>query len=1009
VSFRRKKENKKILAIEQILIVGILSILSVFLIVDNIDYFNYQFQELSLHPKPNSQDNVANSSKNPFNLKSILGNDPVKIMIEVNPEFISSMDSALPADKCSKVRHKKVPVSSISIDGRNISGKSWIRYRGFCDTHWRTKQKSIKVNLGSEYNGYSKFNLNAIETDKILFEVWATQLLSASSGLASRVSFAELYINGKYDGVRFLVENMDSDLLSNFQLDKGEIYREVTWAYMGHGPTKYGTDVDFLPYKNIESLKEHWKKNARKKKPWQKFYNLHNAIYRAVMEGDNDWKEHVNYNHYINYLAITAITGTDHLNNHNIPIYRPRKEDAYIPIGYDFGGSYTDGVANRINKNSKYSNAQPLIISQNWLNSLFWSDLETRKKIHSRITQILLNIKPLELYEKIVSRAGNLFGDDIQKGLYLSDYASNKKWRDSLQYGEVNGRITFLKNGYFKPQASITPDWKTKTDFQLILHGHGFFKVDLDLGIIKCGNKSSSRQGLEIKIESSGKKIKPKCINGFLKVPEVLVDKSNFQKNKIKKSRSMPWRTNLGGILITISNPNKVKINEIKIDAVTSNKRIILTEDWPFFFERVSNGLVSLSKDKKSLNELRYEVINLNSDNKLDFKLDGNLLQINKYRISSRLNYDEYNPIVCWSSTTFPSCYELSGEMLYDEKESNEIYEKLIKYGGNQNVLEQKEIESCTDFAFTRGLWTILEPLVFNPNCQLRFMAGAELEFGESAYMVIKGKVHFPEKNNVVFKGMEGKHWGGVIITGAESAHVQYAKFSDANEFVWSSERYTGALNIINVPDSSVYRSEFNNNNGDDALNIRGGISRVSQSRFSGNRDAIDLDLCEATIQNNIIFNNKDDGLDLGSAGPITVVRNIISKSGDKGISVGEQSQLKSYSNLLIDNNFAIAIKDGSSAFFDGDALVRNNIGLATYTKTGDGNHLIVVKGNGLLFDNKMDYKFDRNDINSSKVEEQLSFSKRKINELNNWNKNNFKSCPSCLEFLNTNEIREGF
>ena len=191
-------------------------------------------------------------------------------MIDVNPEFISSMDSAIPAEKCSKVRHKKVPVNNISINGKDISGKSWIRYRGFCDTHWRTKQKSIKVDLGSDYNGYSKLNLNAIETDKILFEVWAGQLLSESSGIASRVSFAEVFINGNYDGVRFLVENIDSDLLSNFQLDKGEIYREITWAYMGHGPSKYNTDIDFKPYRNIDSLKEYWKKNSRKNKPWKK-------------------------------------------------------------------------------------------------------------------------------------------------------------------------------------------------------------------------------------------------------------------------------------------------------------------------------------------------------------------------------------------------------------------------------------------------------------------------------------------------------------------------------------------------------------------------------------------------------------------------------------------------------------------------------------------------------------------------------------------------------------------
>ena len=78
----------------------------------------------------------------------------------------------------------------------------------------------------------------------------------------------------------------------------------------------------------------------KKSKSWGPFLNFQNAIYDAVINDNKKWKELVNLEQYINYFAVIGITGTDHLNNHNIPMVRPKNALGFIPIGYDFGGSY---------------------------------------------------------------------------------------------------------------------------------------------------------------------------------------------------------------------------------------------------------------------------------------------------------------------------------------------------------------------------------------------------------------------------------------------------------------------------------------------------------------------------------------------------------------------------------------------------------------------------------------------------------------------------------------------
>ena len=105
-----------------------------------------------------------------FETASLLNKEILDIRLDIEPEFLRAMYAAIPKEKCSKARYKKVPVKRVVINGVVHKGKNWVRLRGYCFTHWATNQKSMKLTLENSFNGYRTLNINAIETDKTLLK-----------------------------------------------------------------------------------------------------------------------------------------------------------------------------------------------------------------------------------------------------------------------------------------------------------------------------------------------------------------------------------------------------------------------------------------------------------------------------------------------------------------------------------------------------------------------------------------------------------------------------------------------------------------------------------------------------------------------------------------------------------------------------------------------------------------------------------------------------------------------
>lgn len=938
-------------------------------------YVSEDEQVVHLDPVPNPYSQSKKLDPHLFNLNSFYYGEPPVVRVDMEPEFISSLNASVPKEQvCRKIRYKKAPVNSVSIDGTDMAGENWIRYRGYCYPHWYGDQKSIKLQLAENYRGYNTINLNAVATDRQLFEIWANQLMSVSGGVASRVDFAKLYINGKYEGLRYLIENIDWDLLKNQGLKRGGVYREINSAFLGHQPI--AERGGYRPYKSVVQMQETWDKNADKSFSWEPFADFNAKIYDSVVNDSEAWRGAVNIDHYVNYIALQVITGTHHQNNHNIPIYQPRVVDAkgqdtgmtegVIPVGYDFGTMYSSALHNELNLRDVHLYAA----SQNWVTSLFWTDPELRKRINDRVIEIVLDHDPVALYERIAARSEDLFRGENDAEAIVAGFGP---MRDLIAR-----RIAYLRAGFLQPKSAITPDWKTAPRFQMMIDGVGRYRLQFAIAEQACDR---SFQPVRAKFGEGSEAIIAECVDGKVAARPVMVERDDFQREGIKHYWSYNWRQGLGGILVSVDNEARLEFLNVRVTSENVPPRlrrrvadvvdVPVAEDWPFFFERMEDGSVSLG-DPTRLDAYRaaggpIDILDLNEPGKLVLDTaGGNTLKVASYEIDPRMYLNEFGPIVCWKTGLSGSCFEFTERFLYPgawrDKRTGPSDETPppVEKGIISVTAEMAARCEGGKFRFWPGGWRVEEGVVFGEDCVLAFEPYARIEFSEIGYLVALGEATFPETGRVDFSGIEGRNWLGMVFKGQKKLHIRNATFTRGTEFLWNGTYFTGTVNVIDVGHTTVTGSRFFDNDADDGLNIRGGEALVEGNYFARNRDGLDLDLCVATVRYNVFLDQLDDGLDLGTAGPIRIVDNILFNSGDKGISIGEGSKTQIEGNLLSKNNFGIANKDGSDATLSGNYFYGNAIGISAYNKTLTGTSVTGVKGSSFFAENGSNYKIEK-------------------------------------------------
>jgi parallel beta-helix repeat protein len=237
------------------------------------------------------------------------------------------------------------------------------------------------------------------------------------------------------------------------------------------------------------------------------------------------------------------------------------------------------------------------------------------------------------------------------------------------------------------------------------------------------------------------------------------------------------------------------------------------------------------------------------------------------------------------------------------------------------------------------GEHVVYKTLIIPRNTTLFIEAGTTLYFAEGASLVSYSPIiaRGSPSSPIQFKALDSrKPWGVVaVVDTKETENVfQYVRAENGSEATVEGVTFTGMLSLYKAG-GTIEHSEFRYAHGDDAVNVKGGGIKISDSLFYDNTlDGIDIDfpLPQTSVTKNAFLNNGGDCIDL-SWSDIRISDNTLNGSKDKGISVGESSHPTITANTISRCDIGIAVKDSSHAGIENTSIVNSRIGLSLYQK----------------------------------------------------------------------------
>jgi hypothetical protein len=195
---------------------------------------------------------LSDSVESHFNkLFSIFHNDIVsfkRVDILIDSNSLRNLNKDLPS---SGFKYQK---GVFYADGKSHAVK--IRYRGDYFIHWARDKKSIRIKTKKNnlYNEVNKFNLISPKINAQINNFASYKLASHLSLITPDSELVKLYINNKYQGIYYYVDQIDESFLRNRYLMPGDVYRGEIW-----GRSKVINSKNFLE-NNLFNSEKLWDK-----------------------------------------------------------------------------------------------------------------------------------------------------------------------------------------------------------------------------------------------------------------------------------------------------------------------------------------------------------------------------------------------------------------------------------------------------------------------------------------------------------------------------------------------------------------------------------------------------------------------------------------------------------------------------------------------------------------------------------------------------------------------------
>ena len=224
-------------------------------------------------------------------------------------------------------------LSTVTIDG-NILDSVGVRIKGGSSAFDVKKPLKLDFNsfvIGQRYDGIKKLNLHQGDMDSSFIREAVTYSLFRNAGVKTvRTSFAKVYLNGNYEGVYTLIEQIDNNFIKNrFASSAGALYKTG----------KVGLD---LKYELDNSL------------PYDEFEFAINQIPTDLL--DEQLPEYLDVESFLRFFALQIfVNGVDGplTADYNYYIYYQPKAGTYIYIPWDYNLSLYKYANYTLFENSK--------------------------------------------------------------------------------------------------------------------------------------------------------------------------------------------------------------------------------------------------------------------------------------------------------------------------------------------------------------------------------------------------------------------------------------------------------------------------------------------------------------------------------------------------------------------------------------------------------------------------------------------------------------------------------
>ena len=799
----------------------------------------------------------------------------------------------------------KIP-ATLEVDGKSYECTIRISQGG--PRHWMGERKSIRLRFPNDqlFNGIRELNLNIPETRMVIIEAVAWEFAKKLGLVTPEYDFVKLFVNGKYEGLRLLYEDVDGFFLRRNKL-MGYIFTEDRFWF----PFQYesANDADYRKVKVIN----------KKEPTLTELRNLCKILsYPSFEQFAVQIKKIADLDEIATWSAHALLCGSGHQNIHNIKLFYNTALQKFQFIPCDIAGFGHWG-------------AWPNRPQPSWAMDLDWA---------SNNFVYRLNLLPefVEKRNQILWKALN--GDlSVEKQLAIVDqyykkvryhiYADEDRQasEEKFTYQEFEDAVEALKQ-WIKLRARFILTELQKADLrvsttalsqsELLLQNNDTKFVDGIL--IKLGTGQQSGVILHrLSIGQLRSNIRPENIKLFLDANAN--GQLDFADREITVA-SKRIRRNSSGVEIDL---------EIEEKLLPARKQY-----WDRFFDNPDKGYVLQPRPFYQYYQfiLAYKARPTDPLQKIfseNVKLWARNAITGDAVIPQYFQSDPEEPFALRyrEKTTPLLAGNVSALAVLDEKRSaaKDLTETIQKLAGKNKIV------------LPAGEYTLKSILRVGYEDTLIFTPGTSVKIFPGASIYVRGVLNVegtPQEPVIFENALPGQAWGCIAfhntdkISTISNAVVRYAGMASIN-----GTYFTGGVSAYDAT-IILKHTTFDRIQADDGLNVKNSATKTIACRFIESADdAIDYDFSEGEIRDSYFYKPGGDAIDCGTANPL-VYGNVVEYATDKGVSVGEASSPKIINNIIYGSHYGIAVKDDSNPIIRNNTLVHNDIGISFYIKKPD-------------------------------------------------------------------------